>query len=157
GRLEPPPGFNPNQAQASDWPAIAALANYATGGQHNLPPAVVLPEKMIRTENLRARPGQFEGLLGSRWDPWVLEAAAWWHRGCGACPRCYDGRLGRQDGRVYGEHHEPLFRAPNLVLPEDVSPARLRDRVTLLATFDEQRRQLERSAATGRYDRHPHS
>ena len=26
GRLQPPPGFNPNQAQATDWPAMAALA-----------------------------------------------------------------------------------------------------------------------------------
>src|SRR5262249_38808637 len=48
----------------------------------------------------------------------------------------------------------PLFQAPSLLLPEDVPPARLQDRVTLLAIFDEQRRLLERSAAAGRYDRH---
>lgn len=154
GRLEPPPGFNPNQPQATDWPAIAALANYAARGRHNLPPAVVLPEKMIRTDNLRPRPGQFAGLLGSQWDPWFLEAAAWCHEGWGACPNCYDGRSGMQDGRVYGVHRSPLFQAPTLLLPEDVSPARLRDRVTLLATFAEQRRRLEGSAEAGRYDRH---
>jgi hypothetical protein len=152
GRMEPPPGFNPNQPQATDWPAMAALANYATRGRHNLPPAVVLPEKMIRTDNLRPRPGQFAGLLGPKWDPWFLEAAAWCHHGWGACPRCYDGRAGFQDGRVYSQHQQPLFQVPSLLLPEDVSPARWHDRVTLLATLDGQRRSLERSAEVGRYD-----
>jgi hypothetical protein len=152
GRIAPPPGFNPNQPQATDWPAIAALANYAARGRHNLPPAVVLPEKMIRTDNLRPRVGQFAGLLGAQWDPWFLEAAAWCHHGWGACPRCYDGRAGFQDGRVYDRHPQPFFQAPSLLLPEDIPPARLRDRVTLLAAFDEQRRSLERSAEAGRYD-----
>jgi uncharacterized protein (DUF1501 family) len=55
---------------------------------------------------------------------------------------------------VYGQHREPLFRAPDLLLPQDVSLERLRDRVTLLATFDEQRRLLERAATAGGYDRH---
>src|SRR5262249_49852849 len=154
GRLEPPPGFNPHPPQAADWPAIAALANYAARVRHNLPPVIVRPEKQIRTDNLRPRPGQFAGLLGSKWDPWFLEAAAWCHHGWGACPRCYDGPPGFQDGRVYGQHREPLFRAPDLLLPQDVSLARLRDRVTLLATFDEQRRLLERAATAGGYDRH---
>ena len=153
GRLEPPPGFNPNQPQATDWPAIAALANYAIKGRHNLPPAVVLPEKMIRTDNLRPRVGQFAGLLGSRWDPWFLEAAAWCHHGWGACPRCYDGRPGFQDGRAYGPHREPLFQVPSLLLPEDMSFARLQDRVTLMATLDGQRHRLERSAEVERYER----
>src|SRR5262245_62485397 len=118
GRRELPVGFNPNRPQATDWPAMAALANYAARGRHNLPPAVVLPEKMIRTDNLRPRPGQFAGLLGSKWDPWFLEAAAWCHHGWGACPRCYDGRVGFQDGRVYGPHRQPLFQVPSLLLPE---------------------------------------
>jgi hypothetical protein len=157
GRIEPPVGFNPNQPQATDWPAIAALANYAAKGRQNLPPAVVLPEKMIRTDNVRPRPGQFAGLLGPQWDPWFLEAAAWCHDGWGACPRCYDGRTGFQDGRVYGRHSRPLFRAPDLVLPEDVSTARLQDRATLLAAFDRQRRLLDRSAESGRYDRRQQS
>ena len=77
--------------------------------------------------------GQFAGLLGPQWDPWFLEASAWCHHGWGACPRCYDGRPGLQDGRTYDDHPHPLFRAPNLVLPQDVSPARLRDRCERLA------------------------
>jgi hypothetical protein len=118
---------------------------------------VVLPEKMIRTDNLRPRVGQFAGLLGPRWDPWFLEAAAWCHHGWGACPRCYDGRLGFQDGRTYDHHRQPLFQAPSLVLPEDIDPARLQDRMTLLAAFDGQRRLLERSAEKERYERRQQS
>jgi hypothetical protein len=155
GRLELPVGFNPNLPQATDWPAIAALANYAARGRHNLPPAVVLPQKMIRTDlGSVPRVGQFAGLLGSHWDPWFLECVASCHHGWGACPQCYDGRSEFQDGRVYGRHEGPLFQAPSLLLPEDIPAARLQDRVTLLAAFDEQRRLLDRSAAAGRYDRH---
>src|SRR5262245_48234532 len=157
GRIDLPPSFNPNQPQATDWPAMAALANYAVKGRNNLPPAVVLPEKMIRTDNLRPRPGQFAGLLGSRWDPWFLETAAWCHHGWGACPRCYDGRLGFQDRRTYDHHKQPLFQAPSLLLPEDIDPARFQDRVSLLATFDGQRRSLEHWAETERYERRQQS
>src|SRR5262249_22165503 len=118
-------------------------------------PAVVLPQKMIRTDlGSVPRVGQLAGLLGSQWDPLFLECAARCDHGWGACPRCYDGRAGFQDGRTYDEHREPLFQAPGLLLPEDAGPARLRDRLTLLGTFDEQRRQLERAATVGRYDRH---
>jgi hypothetical protein len=155
GRRELPVGFNPNLPQATDWPAMAALANYAGRGRHNLPPAVVLPQKMIRTDlGSVLRVGQLAGLLGAQWDPWFLECAARCDHGWGACPRCYDGREGLQDGRVYGQHEGPLFQAPSLLLPEDVPAARLQDRVTLLSTFDQQRRLLDRSAAAGRYDRH---
>jgi hypothetical protein len=153
GRVELPVGFNPNQPQATDWPAIAALANYAARGRHNLPPVVVLPERMIRTDIGRPRVGQFAGLLGSQWDPWFLEAAVWCQDGWGACPRCYDGRTGFQDGRIVHHHRQPLFQVPSLVMPEDVKPARLQDRVTLLATFDAQRRLFEGSADVERYDR----
>lgn len=154
GRAEIPPSFNPNQPQPTDWPAMAALANYAKRGRNNLPPAVVLPEKMTRTDNLRQRVGQFAGLLGGQWDPWFLETATWCHDGWGCCPNCYDGRTGFQDGRVYGQHPRPLFQAPGLTLPEDIPANRLQDRVTLLSTFDKQRRLLDRTADAGRFDRH---
>jgi hypothetical protein len=133
---------------------MSALANYAARGRNNLPPAVVLPEKMMRTDNLRQRPGQFAGLLGSKWDPWFLEAAAWCHHGWGACPRCYDGRSGFQDGRVYGIHTQPLFQIPSLLLPEDVPLDRLQDRRGLLRAVDEQCWLLESAAGTGRYNHH---
>jgi len=155
GRSELPVGFNPNLPQATDWPAIAALANFVSRGRHNLPPAVVLPQKMIRTDlGTVPRVGQFAGLLGARWDPWFLECVAPCRHGWGACPQCYDGRPELQDGRVYGQHEGPLFQVPSLLLPEDVPRARLQDRALLLAAFDEQRRFMDRSAAAGRYDRH---
>src|SRR5262249_40298081 len=77
----------------------------------------------------------------------------WCHHGWGACPRCYDGRPGLQDGRIYGPHRQPLFQLPSLLLPEDVSYARLQDRTSLLGTFDRQRRLLERSTEVEQYDR----
>src|SRR5262245_48174223 len=155
GRLETPAGFNPNRASATDWPAIAALANYAAARRANLPPAIVLPEKMLRGDTFAQRPGQFAGLLGSRWDPWFLETAAWCQNGWGACPRCYDGRSPEvQDGRVWGPHADPLFRAPSLLLPKEVSGGRFTKRATLLAELDRQRRLLERSAEAERYDHH---
>jgi hypothetical protein len=158
GRRELPVGFNPNLPQATDWPSMAALANYAARGRNNLPPAVVLPQKMIRTDlGSVLRVGQLAGLLGSQWDPWFLECAARCDHGWGACPRCYDGRTGFQDGRVYGQHTGPLFQAPSLLLPEDVSLGRLQDRVSLLTALDDQRRLLERSAEAERYHRRHHS
>src|SRR5258708_22490574 len=42
-----PPGFNPSLPMPSDWPSIAAVAGTATQPRNNLPPAVVLPEKLV--------------------------------------------------------------------------------------------------------------
>jgi len=53
GRSDLPAGFLGFQSQATHWPSIAALANYAAAGRDNLPPAVVLPEKIIRTDNMQ--------------------------------------------------------------------------------------------------------
>ncbi|MFM7072059.1 MAG: DUF1501 domain-containing protein, partial [Planctomycetota bacterium] len=47
GRTMVPPGFNPSAPSRSDWPSIAAVANAATSGRNNLPPAVVLPERLV--------------------------------------------------------------------------------------------------------------
>src|SRR5262249_39502858 len=47
GRSDLPPGFNPNAAQPSDWPSIAAVAGAVAKPRNNLPPAVVLPERLV--------------------------------------------------------------------------------------------------------------
>src|SRR5262245_24123534 len=47
GRTDLPPGFNPSAPRPTDWPAIAAVAGAATRPRNNLPPAVVLPERLI--------------------------------------------------------------------------------------------------------------
>lgn len=49
GRSQLPPGFERLLAKDTDWPSIAALAGYATQPRNNLPPAAILPEKLVRT------------------------------------------------------------------------------------------------------------
>src|SRR5262249_41275452 len=72
GHSELPPGFLGFQSRATHWPSIAAMANFAVPGHDNLPPAVVLPEKIIRTDTMQPWSGQFAGLLGAKWDPWFI-------------------------------------------------------------------------------------
>src|SRR5262249_56231523 len=69
-----PPGFNPSVPMPSDWPSIAAVAGAVTQPRNNLPPAVVLPEKLIHYSR-RIIPGQFAGIMGPRRDPWFIEAS----------------------------------------------------------------------------------
>src|SRR4029079_13970223 len=47
GRSQLPPGFSGNMPKPTDWPSIAAVAGYATRPRNNLPPAAILPEKLI--------------------------------------------------------------------------------------------------------------
>jgi hypothetical protein len=150
GRSDLPAGFLGFQSQATHWPSIAALANYAAAGRDNLPPAVVLPEKIIRTDNMQPWSGQFAGLLGSRWDPWFVEAAPWCQRGWGPCPNCYDGVI--NDGTPYRHPAPPVFQVPALTLPDEIGVDRLRDRTALLALLDGERRMMERAAAVTGYD-----
>src|SRR6266481_2062288 len=43
GRSEVPAGFDDNAPRPRDFPAMVAIANYATRARNNLPPAIVLP------------------------------------------------------------------------------------------------------------------
>jgi hypothetical protein len=149
GRTPLPPGFNPNAPGPADWPALAAVANYATRPRNNLPPAAVLPHTLVHRTG-RTIPGQFAGEMGARWDPWVIPAA----RTCspeayGACPNCF-----RHDQLPHRHPPDIVFQAPNLSLPEELGPRRLTDRVSLLALLDRQRRALERAAQAETLDRH---
>ena len=75
GRTPLPPGFSGNKPQPGDWPSIASVAGAALPPRtNNLPPAVVLPERLIHRTG-RVIPGQFGGVMGSRRDPWFIEAS----------------------------------------------------------------------------------
>ena len=50
GRSELPRGFNPSRPLSSDHASIAAIAGAVTQPRNNLPPAVVLPEKLIHID-----------------------------------------------------------------------------------------------------------
>ncbi|MCH6572902.1 MAG: DUF1501 domain-containing protein, partial [Proteobacteria bacterium] len=63
GRTPMPLLFNGSKPQPTDWPSIAAIAGDATPPRNNLPPAVVLPERLVHRTG-RVIPGQFAGMMG---------------------------------------------------------------------------------------------
>src|SRR5262249_47709773 len=63
GRSDLPPGFSASTPKPSDWPSVAAIAGELTRPRNNLPPAAVLPERLIHTTG-RVIPGQFAGVMG---------------------------------------------------------------------------------------------
>jgi hypothetical protein len=150
GRTPMPPGFNASAPRPSDWPSLAAVAGQVTRARNNLPPAVILPFTLIHRTG-RVIPGQFAGLMGQRWDPWIVRAA----HDCGvavygACPtHCF-----HHERTPHQHPANNVFQAPNLSLPEGLNSHRVTDRVSLLATIDAQRRGLEQQAETQEMDRH---
>lgn len=148
GRADLPLGFDPNKPNPTDWPSMAALANSILPPRNNLPPAIVLPERLVHRTG-RVIPGQAAGRLGARRDPWLLDASPYNAANYGAYPEyLFHHRDGpqTQDGL--------LFRAPNLSLPEGLGPDRLRSRVALAEELDRQRAFLEHSAEVQGFDRY---
>jgi hypothetical protein len=148
GQSTAPPGFSPSKPQASDWPSIAAVAGAMMPVRNNLPPAVVLPERLVHNTG-RVIPGQFAGQMGPSREPWFIEASPFEPRAYGAYPE-YE----------FDHQHRPFtpkrhaFQVPNLTLPEGLGKGRLGDRLGLLRHIDEQRRDLERNAAGEGFDRY---
>ena len=134
GQSQLPLGFDPNKPSTTDWPGMTALAGSALPRRpgHNLPPALVLPDKIVHRTG-RTVPGQFGGMMGTQGDPWFLEMSPYHPDHYGAYPD-------------YLFHHERglesdtslHFRPPHLSLPEGVSLDRMRDRVTLRQHFEKQ-------------------
>src|SRR5688572_30356989 len=63
GRSDLPPGFDPGALRPTDWPSLAAVAGALRPARNNLPPAVVLPERLVHNSG-RVIPGQFAGEMG---------------------------------------------------------------------------------------------
>jgi hypothetical protein len=147
GRSDLPPGFSASMPKPSDWPSIAAMAGELTRPRNNLPPAAVLPERLIHTTG-RVIPGQFAGVMGRGRDPWFIEASPYDATAYGAYPLYEFDHQERPS-----KPRQKIFRAPDLSLPEGLGGGRLADRINLLQHIDEQRRALEQAPATGTYDR----
>jgi len=147
GRNELPAGFNPSVPRADDWPSIAAIAGNATRVRNNLPPAIVLPERIIHRTG-RVIPGQFAGQMGRQRDPWFLDACAFSATEYGAYP---EYRFDHQDKAI--PKPRMAFDIPHLSLPQFVDPSRLSDRVGLLQHLEDQQQTLDRSATSVTYDR----
>ncbi len=148
GRSQTPPTFSQNQPMPQDWPSIAAVAGAVLPPRNNLPPAVVLPERLIHRSG-RVIPGQFAGEMGARRDPWFIEAAPFNATTYGAYPE-YEFHHARGGERLKGL----TFQAPSLTLPEALSQQRVLSRNQLLASIDTQRRLWDRAGTTTSFDRH---
>ena len=143
GRTKLPPGAS-LEARRTDWPAMVAVVGQVLRRQGGLPPAAVLPETLVEGSPY---PGQTAGAMGSRWDPWVIQASPA-NRGCfGAFPE-YDFL---DDGhRAPARGHR--FQAPSLGLPPGWTAERLSGGLGLLQTIEGQQRALEDHAAVQSFD-----
>jgi uncharacterized protein (DUF1501 family) len=149
GRSSLPPGFNSSMPRSSDWPSIAAVAGAMTVPRNNLPPAAVLPERLIHTTG-RVIPGQFAAIMGAPRDPWFIEASPYDPLAYGAYPEYeFDHQ---QRPRPAGKKID--FEAPSLSLPEGLDAGRLSGRIGLLQHIDRQRRDLDACPAGTGVDHH---
>ncbi|HEV3385987.1 MAG TPA: DUF1501 domain-containing protein [Gemmata sp.] len=147
GRSDLPPGFNPSQPKPTDHPSLAAIAGAATQSRNNLPPAIVLPDRIVHNSG-RVLPGQFAGLMGRARDPWFLEASAFEPRAYGAYPEFeFDHQQRDYVAKRKG------FIIPDLSLPEGVDGDRFGGRLGILNQIDAQRKALDAAAGTGAFGR----
>jgi len=147
GRSDAPPGFNGSKPQPSDHPSIAAIAGDATQVRNNLPPAAVLPEKLVHYSR-RVLPGQFAGQMGSHRDPWFIEASPFHNTSYGAYPQF------QFDHQERGNKDERFFQAPNLSLSQGVTQNAFSSRVNLLGELESQQQFLDGHASIGSFDRY---
>jgi hypothetical protein len=151
GRSDMPAGFDPSRPRPADWPSIAAVAGAQATPRNNLPPAVVLPERLVHNTG-RVIPGQGAGLLGRSREPWFVEASPFDPTAYGAYPPYeFDHQERTRTPR------RSRFQAPDLTLPEGFAPSRLTGRFGLLGYLDGQRAALDRSAESGRFASHQQS
>jgi uncharacterized protein (DUF1501 family) len=121
---------------------------------HNLPPAIVLPERLVHWSG-GVIPGAYAGLMGPHRDPFFIEASPYgnpfWR---GAYPEYTFPNHTRKppEGR-----DERVYQAPSLTLAPGVSLGRMSSRTMLLQTLDDERRSMEQSATVERYDQHRQS
>lgn len=150
GRTPTPAGFDGDKPKPTDFPCIASVVTGLFPPRNNLPPAAVLPEKLVHVTG-RTIPGQFAGEMGARHDPWFIEASRFRDTKYvhGAFP---EYAFQRWEGKVAMPDYR--FEAPRLELPHDLLPARMRSRSELLASLDRQRRALDAAASAGDLDRH---
>src|SRR5262249_50586798 len=140
GRTELPRGFSREMPKPSDWPSIAAVAGAATRPRNNLPPAAVPPEKLVHWSG-RTIPGAFAGMMGRQRDRWFSEASPYDNMAYGAYPEYeFDHQLRERDPK------RKTFIMPDLSLPQGIAADRLDDRLAILKSIDQQRRDLDRLA-----------
>ncbi len=147
GRTQLPPLFNAVKPMPSDWPSIAAIAGDATKPRNNLPPAAVLPERLVHYSG-RVVPGPFAGEMGPQRDPWFIEASPFHPSSYGAYPEY------KFDHQHRGNADDRVFQAPNISLSHGVTRGVFQQRVALLDQLEQQRQMLDRHAHVEDFDRY---
>lgn len=150
GRSELPTGFQPNQPTRQDYPSIASVAGRLLTTNTNLPPAAVLPERLVHNSG-RVIPGQDAGLMGSPHDPWMIEASSFHAKAYGAFPE-YTFDHQQRDGK-----DNRIFQAPQLTLPHGLGMREVSGRLALLDSLQNQRARLDRFTETQQFDRYRQS
>jgi len=151
GRGVPSTGFTGDRLpRPSDWPSIASIVgDQVLARNHNLPPAVVLPEKLVHWSG-GTIPGAFGGLMGEKHDPFFIEASPYgnpfWR---GAYP---EYTFPNETKKAPKDADARVYQAPNIALAPGMSRERVGSRNALLTSLDRQRESLERSATFQRYD-----
>ena len=148
GRTPMPPTFNGSKPMPEDWPTLASIASDRLIPQNNLPPAVVLPMKLVHRTG-RVIPGQFGGQMGRHRDPWFIEAEPFHPTTYGAFPE-YEFHHARGAENAKGLK----FQAPSLSLPQGLPLGRLDKRFDLLQSVEHQRRDLDKTATVESFDRY---
>jgi hypothetical protein len=145
GRSDLPPGFDPSKPRETDYPSIAATCGAVMPRRNNLPPAVVLPEKLVHTSG-RVIPGQFASSMGPRRDPWFVEASPYHNQAYGAFPEF------SFDHQQRGATDTRRFQAPNVELPHELTRPRLTSRLQLVRVIQSQQRGLDQVHETAAHD-----
>ena len=139
GRSPIPPGFSDSKPKATDFPSIASVVTGQFQPVNNLPPAAVLPERLIHVTG-RTIPGQFGGEMGRQADPWFIEASHYRDSKYihGAFP---EYGFQRQTGSATPPNYR--YEAPRLELAHDLLADRIVSRSRMLDSLDHQRRHLD--------------
>jgi hypothetical protein len=141
-----PPAFSGQKPQPSDWPSIAAVANNIVAPRNNLPPAMVLPERMVHKTG-RVIPGQGAAMMGATRDPWFIEASRFHSEFYGAYPEySFDHQKGPDAAKGFA------FQAPNLTLPAGMESDRFHRRLDLLKLVSAQQASLDQTAEHEKFD-----
>ncbi len=141
-----PTGFDPNQPKRTDRPSIASIVGAVSPSKNNLPPAAVLPERLIHSTG-RIIPGQHAGEMGPQHDPWMIEASPFHNAAYGAYPEF------SFDHQERGQADERVFQAPQLALPNGLEMRQINGRLALLEHLNQQRRKLAQHAEVANFDR----
>src|SRR5438552_2652002 len=124
GRTTHPPGFrDERETRSTHWPAIASVVGDALPPRnHNLPPAIVLPERLVHWSG-GVLPVAYGGLMGRRRDPLFIEASPYgnpmWR---GAYPEYTFPNSSRQPPATPDDR---VFQAPNITLAPAITSDRL--------------------------------